>query len=295
MGESKHALPYYGWFVLAAAAVSEMLAQGATSYGAGLFVLPLQAEYGLSRANASSAILIFFIGNIFLSPGAGRILDRAPIRLAVGVGAILFSLALAVIAWTSSLWVMVAALLLPAAMGFSLLGPMMTATLTSRWFFRHRGLALGIAAVATSGGGFTVVPLLSMAIEKQGWRPALLEEAGVFFIVVILLAWLVLRDNPFTSGHGEAPENRGRTDRALMMAGRQQTVREEPLPWFRILGNARFLGAKPDAGLHIEYRPGDRGFDAGLWSPVGIHSRVFRVADLGLLHRRRPDQNSVRA
>jgi len=152
MSEAKHTLPYYGWFVLAAAAVSEMLAQGATSYGAGLFVLPLQAEFGLSRADASSSVIILFVGTLFLSPAAGRILDRAPIRLAVGVGAILFSLALAVIAWTSSLWVMVAALLLPAAMGFSLLGPMMTATLTSRWFYRRRGLALGIAAVATSGG-----------------------------------------------------------------------------------------------------------------------------------------------
>ena len=111
MSEPKHttALPYYGWFVLAAAAVSEMLVQGATSYGAGLFVLPLQSEFGLSRADASSSVIILFIGTLFLSPAAGRILDRAPIRLAVGAGTICFSLALAVIAWSSSLWIMVLA------------------------------------------------------------------------------------------------------------------------------------------------------------------------------------------
>jgi hypothetical protein len=32
---------YYGWFVLGASTVSEMLVQGVTAYAAGLFVLPL--------------------------------------------------------------------------------------------------------------------------------------------------------------------------------------------------------------------------------------------------------------
>ena len=60
---------YYGWFVLAASAVAELLAQGATSYGAGLFVLPLQAEFGLSRANASSSVLVLFLGAIVIALG----------------------------------------------------------------------------------------------------------------------------------------------------------------------------------------------------------------------------------
>ena len=181
MTESKSSLPYYGWFVLAASAVMEMLVVGATSYGSGLFVLPLQAEYGLSRADASSAILFFYVGSVFVAPVAGRLLDRYSIRLAIGFGIVCLSAGLAAIALTHSLLVMVTALLVPTAMGFSLLGPMTTATLASRWFFRRRGLALGLAAIATSAGGFGVVPLLSRAIEIQGWRPALLEEAGVFF------------------------------------------------------------------------------------------------------------------
>ena len=42
---------YYGWLILAATAVSELLAQGATSYAAGLFVLPLQNEFHISFAH----------------------------------------------------------------------------------------------------------------------------------------------------------------------------------------------------------------------------------------------------
>jgi MFS family permease len=205
---------YFGWFVLAAAAVTEMLAQGATSYGSGLFVLPLQSEYGLSRADASSSVLILFLGAVFIAPIAGRVLDRYPIRIAVSAGAAIFCGALAFIALAPALWMMVLALLLPAALGFMLLGPLTTATLASRWFFRRRGLALGFATIATSGGGVLVVPLLSRAIALHGWRTALLEEAGLFFVIIILLALLVLKDNPFRAGLSEHPENKGRTDGA---------------------------------------------------------------------------------
>ena len=200
---------YYGWLVLAGSAVSEMIAIGATSYSAGLFVLPLQAEFHISRASASSPVSILFLGAMVFAPFAGRILDVWPIRRAMLLGALLLCSAMAAIAFASQLWMMMLALLLPAAFGFILLGPVTTATLVSRWFYRRRGLALGFAAVATSGGGFTVVPLMSRAIQHYGWRSALLQEAAVFAIVSVLLALFVLKDRPTDLGLENDPEMRG--------------------------------------------------------------------------------------
>lgn len=236
------ALPYYGWYVLAASAVSEMLAIGATSYSAGLFVLPLQAEFGLSRADASSSVLVLFLGAICVAPFAGRALDRYPIRLVICAGAFLFAAALAIIALASSLWVMVLALLVPAAIGFMMIGPTTTSTLASRWFFRRRGLALGIAAIATSGGGLLVVPVLSKAIELYGWRPALLGEAVIMFAVVVALALLVLKDNPFKAGLGGDPENTGRTDGLLLLTSENaaRSGSAGRLRWRGILGSRGF-------------------------------------------------------
>ncbi len=225
---------YYGWFVLAAAAISEMLAQGATSYSAGLFVLPLQSEFHISRANASSSILILFLGSALVAPLVGRLLDKYPVRLIVSAGAVIFSLALTIIAFTTSLWVMAAMLVLPAAIGFMSVGPLTTSTLASRWFFRHRGLALGIAAVATSGGGAVVVPLLSRAIRLHGWRLGLFYEAVTIGVIVVALALLVLRDNPFGAGLGEHPENRGR------LGAGHQAPGNSPLRWRGVLGNRGF-------------------------------------------------------
>jgi MFS family permease len=200
---------YYGWFVLAASAVCELLVMGATAYGSGLFVLPLQAEFHISRANANSSILILFLGGALVSPLVGKALDRYPIRLVVCAGIMLFSGTMVFIALTSSLWLMALALLIPASIGFMAAGPLTTSTLTTRWFHRRRGLALGIAAIATSGGGLVVVPLLSRAIAAYGWRSGLLYEAVAIAAIVIVLSLFVLRDNPAAMGLEGHPENRG--------------------------------------------------------------------------------------
>ena len=200
---------YYGWWVLGAGAITEMLAIGSTSYAAGLFVLPLERELSLSRAAASSAIPISFAGAAIMAPLVGYLLDRFSAQWVVAIGALSLGLGFLSIAATSSIPVMVLALFLPVAFGGIAIGPLTTSTLASRWFYKRRGRALGIAAVATSGGGIVVVPLLSMAIDSYGWRTALASEALLIVLTVIVLAFLVIRSGP--EGDARAhPENSGR-------------------------------------------------------------------------------------
>ncbi|HVW73888.1 MAG TPA: MFS transporter, partial [Rhizomicrobium sp.] len=198
---------YYGWFVLAASAVCEMLIQGATVYGAPLFVLPLQDEFHISRAAAGSATSLLIVGALVMAPFVGRLLDTRPVRLIMSVSAVILGLSLVAIATTNSLLAMALILLVPMAAVFMCLGSLNTSTLASRWFTRNRGLALGIAAVATSGGSFTVVPLLSIAIRRYGWREALLYEGIVMAAIIICLALLILRDRPSDLGLEDHPEN----------------------------------------------------------------------------------------
>jgi sugar phosphate permease len=224
---------YYGWFVLAASAVSEMFVMGATAYASGLFVLPLQAEFHISRADANSSILILFLGASLASPLVGKLLDRYPIRLVMTLGAVTLGLSFAGIALAPSLWMMAVILLLPAAIAFMSLGPLNTSTLAARWFHRRRGLAMGIAAVATSGGGFTVVPLLSAAIQHFGWRQALLYEGMIMAITIIALALLVLRDRPSDLGLETHPENQ---DQGFVAASSERV----PLDWKMIFTSRAF-------------------------------------------------------
>lgn len=222
---------YYGWFVLAASAVSEMLIQGSTSYAAGLFVLPLQDEFHISRANANSAILLLVLGAMLVAPLAGRLLDRWPIRLVMAGGAAALLLCFGGIALSAALWQMALLLLVPGAIAFMAAGPLNTSTLASRWFHRRRGLALGLAAVATSGGGFLVVPLLSAAILAHGWRQALLMEGLIIAAIIIILALLVVRDRPASIGLEDHPE---------VQDGKETASALGPLHWREILARRAF-------------------------------------------------------
>ena len=208
---------YYGWAVLAASALTEMIALGVTSYAAGLFVIPIERELGLSRGAANSSIAFLFGGGILLAPLVGRLLDRYSARSVMVCGALALSAAFAAIASTSSAAIMAAVLFVPGAFGFIAIGSLATATLVSRWFYRRRGLALGIATVATSGGGFVVVPLLSVAIASYGWRTTLVLEAFFISVVVSALVLLVIRNSPLDLALQAHPENSGRPSADLVL------------------------------------------------------------------------------
>jgi len=123
---------YYGWWVLAAAALTEMLAIGSTTYAAGLFVLPLQNEFSLSRAAANSALSIGLAGAAFTAPIVGYLLDRFPAQWVIGLGVIPFGLGLVTISATSSIPLMAFAMLIPVGFGAMAIGPLTASTLTSR-------------------------------------------------------------------------------------------------------------------------------------------------------------------
>ena len=208
---------YYGWWVLGATALTEMLAIGSTSYAAGLFVLPLEHDLGLSRADANSAIPILFTGGALMALLVGYLLDRFAVQRIISIGAIAFGLGLSSSprlprsgswrwrcsfplpsgAWQSGHW--------QHHLGLS-------------WFYRRRGRALGLATVATSGGGIVVVPLLSWAIQTYGWRSALFAEALLISSVVIVLSRFLIRSGPADLSLVDHPENKGRS--AMDMPGR---------------------------------------------------------------------------
>jgi MFS family permease len=204
--------------VLAAAALTEMLAIGSTTYATGLFVLPLQNEFGLSRAAANSALSIGLAGAAFMAPIVGFLLDRFPAQWVVGLGVIPFGVGLITISATSSIPLMAFAMLIPVGFGAMAIGPLTTSTLTSHWFYRRRGRALGLATVATSGGGIVVVPLLSWAIENYGWRMALRVEALLIMTIVLALSILFLRSGPADLGLEAHQENRGRPAKDMAAA-----------------------------------------------------------------------------
>lgn len=219
---------FYGWWLIAAVFVGEMLAIGSTTYAFGLFVKPLQEEFGISRGDANKGFALLIVGMGLSAPLIGRLLDRRSARRVMAFGAAWMAGGFVAVALAPSLGWMALATLLMIASGSAMIGPLAANTLASRWFAAKRGRALGIVAVGTSVGGTLLVPLIAYHIGTYGWRTALLIQAALIFGVAGTLALWVVRDRPqalglLPDGATAAPTSAAA---ATMPAGPEWTARQ---------------------------------------------------------------------
>ena len=187
---------YFGWWVLAAVFVGEMFAIGSTSYAFGLFVVPVSEAYGASRGTLNSGLILFLLGMGLSAPFVGRLLDRYPARWVMGGGTLAMGAGFVGVGLAPSLTLSAVCILLLIGPGAAAIGPLAANTLVTRWFIRHRGKALGLAAVATSLGGVVVVPLMAWNLDQFGWRLALVLQGGLIIVVVGALVLWRIRSRP---------------------------------------------------------------------------------------------------
>jgi len=190
---------YFGWWMVVLTGLVLTLAFGATYTTFGLFVTPVAAEFGLSRADTNTAVILLTIGTALVAPGLGRLLDRFPARPIMIGSAILFGGSLAALGLSRSLWLdaVILAVLLPIGLLGS--GSMTMMVLLARWFTRQRGRAIALASLGLPFGSILVAPVVGALITAVGWRLALVATGGASLLLLLAVAFIV-RDRP---GPGE--------------------------------------------------------------------------------------------
>lgn len=141
-------------------------------YSLGLFIEPLEQEFGWSRVAITSGLTIVSAVVVVFAPFSGVFIDRWGARRVAVPGLVLYCLALAGLSFAGpeiwswwGLWVFVAfgALCTQAAVW--------TSAVASR-FDRSRGLAMAIT-LCGAGIGSALVPILAnQYIDQFGWRGA---------------------------------------------------------------------------------------------------------------------------
>lgn len=194
-----------GWpLVLAAALAIGVGTMGIGFYSLGLFVKPLQAEYGWSRAAVSGAATFQQFGIFLSAPLVGWLADRWGARPIAVVSFIATPLALlllsrtgnSVFAW-DALWLLVSL----AGAGTT---PAIWARIVSLRFDHARGLALGLMLMGTGMAAMLAPALLGPVFAQSGWRTAVLVMAGATLLIGLPASLLVgTADKP-------APEARAR-------------------------------------------------------------------------------------
>jgi len=190
---------YYGWILLAAV-VFVVLAGSGIRAVFGVFIKPIEAEFGWTRQQLSgaAALSLFVLGAV--GPAVGWLADiwgpRRVMLLAaatLGVGTILAS-------FVAHLWQLYASAGVLMAVGAGGLSMATISTIAARWFVARRGLILGILGGAMSAGQMLVVPLSMVIIHLYGLRSSFLWLGIGVLLVALPLILAFVRDDPKDMG-----------------------------------------------------------------------------------------------
>ena len=190
---------FYGWWLLAASVGAMALGSGVSFWAFGLYIEPLEAQFGWSRAQVSLGFSAALLVSGISGPLVGRWVDVRGPRSAIIIGAILTSLSYLLLATTDSLWQWYVYSSINAVLRQMMFFiPFMA--LISRWFDRRRGIATSILGTGFSLGGFVVVPWIRLAIDALGWQASFVASGALVAVVFLPIALFVIRNSPAEGG-----------------------------------------------------------------------------------------------
>jgi MFS family permease len=185
---------HYGWVMVGVTFLTALVSAGAVG-APGVFIVPLQKEFGWTTAQISSALSIRFILFGLMAPFAAALMNRYGLRnvtlsaLLTVVSALVLSLAMTQVWQLILLWGVV------VGIGTGMTALVLGATIAARWFNARRGLVVGILTASAATGQLVFLPLLAHLTEVMGWRTALGLMCGMLGVVAFAVL-MVMRDRP---------------------------------------------------------------------------------------------------
>jgi len=187
---------YHGWNIVAVCVVMQTAALGVMANCFSFFLKDWSREFAMPISTFALAITLFSIPASLTAPLCGWMVSRFPIRNVLMAGMLGVIGAHALIGFATSGWHVIAvyALLLPLAV--SMVGGVPTQTLISRWFVRRRGFAFSLGALGLVAAGVIFPPLVVWMLSAFGWRATWWIFAAIYFVLVLSLIMLFVRERP---------------------------------------------------------------------------------------------------
>ncbi|MBI2831154.1 MAG: MFS transporter [Chloroflexi bacterium] len=190
----KTSIPYRWKIVIACFGVSLCLGEAFNSFG--IFLKPLQAEFGWSRAIVSSGYTALIIGYAVSAVIAGKLVDKHNPRPILVVSAFLAGLGIALCSQARDInEFRIFNFIAGMGAGATWSVP---STVVQRWFYGERkaGIALGITLSGVGVGGLVFAPLISQLILSYGWGSTYVIIGIVFFSTIAGSALVVRHPRP---------------------------------------------------------------------------------------------------
>jgi MFS family permease len=189
---------HYGWVMVTVTFLTALITAG-TVGAPGVFIVPLQREFGWSTAEISSALSIRFLLFGLMAPFAAALMNRYGLRNVTLAALLIVASALVLSLLMTQVWQLVLLWGVVIGIGTGMTALVLGATVATRWFTARRGLVVGILTASVATGQLVFLPLLAGVTEKMGWRIAL-SLVCVLLALAAFAVLLVMRDRPSDVG-----------------------------------------------------------------------------------------------
>ncbi len=173
----------------------DFVAVGFFFYSYGVFFKAIAAEFGDSRLGVALGLTMTSAVGAVVSPLVGRALDKYPLRLVIGIGAVSMAMGFMLLSLVRTPVQFYLVLGLFIGFGAMSMGQLATSKLVTNWFDRRRSTALGIAATGVSMSGVLMPAISAELIGSYGWRNGFLIYGffTLFVVVPLVLKFVVTR------------------------------------------------------------------------------------------------------
>ena len=170
----------YAWVVVGLSFVVLLVAAGARSVP-GTLLVPLEAEFGWSRATVSASVTVSLVCYALIGPFAAAMMDRIGVRRVMLMALTLISVGAALATRVSAPWQLDLVWGLFVGLGTGSGSVTLGAVVANRWFEHRRGLVMGVfGATWALGTAPCSSPSWPGTNVDHGWRTGV----GVTAIVV---------------------------------------------------------------------------------------------------------------
>ena len=185
--------PYAAWRLLITLCLVTL--GSSCMYVVAVVLPPVQAEFGVDRANASLPYTLMMICLGVGGMWTGKLADRFGITPVLWVGSVAVTAGFVIAGLAPNIWVFGLAhgILLGLLGSSSTFAPLMADT--SLWWNKRRGIAVAICACGNYVAGAFWPPVAQWGIETIGWRHTYIYM-GIFCGVCMLLLSFLMRQRP---------------------------------------------------------------------------------------------------
>jgi MFS family permease len=235
--------PFYGWWVLLSLASLRVIASGVGNNVRSLLVLPMERDFGATRAEISLMATMGSIAIVVTGPLGGWLMDRYGTRRVMFVCLLITTAGYLLLSQTVALWQVILIFTIPLGVAYNWAVLNSGAPILNNWFDRQKARSLSLLNVG-HGAGALLLPLMALLITGVGWRPAMVV-AGLVLLAAGMVVVLVARDTPEEMGltpDGDPPKEEvaGVPRPAMGGADLKQAMRT-PYFWALGIGSACML------------------------------------------------------